>query len=168
MLISQLHKMGPNFAALADNVPSTFPHPATVATYVYPQTSWSRGGHGPDTSDWGRKQPVLSALAAYTERYHKWGTTGHLLPRFRLDVWPGICVRELMKVCLSLSLSLSLTDDTPLSSPSSLRHGSRRMLLGGFQPATSLAAASSTSGRGFLGPTLTQTRSDRPFLATAS
>jgi len=98
LLISQLRDMGPNFATLADDVPSTFPHQETVATYVHPQTSWSRGGCGPNASDWGSKQPTVAGLAAYGERYYSWGTQGHLLPRFRLEVWPGICICELIKV----------------------------------------------------------------------
>jgi len=98
MLISQLHDMGSNFTALADDMPLTFPHQGTVATYVHPRTSWSQGGHGPDASNWNLKQPALAALAAYGERYHGWGTMGHLLPQFCLEVWPGICICKLIKV----------------------------------------------------------------------
>lgn len=90
--------LGRRYPAVAQNVTHDFPSLIVLHQYLRPVTSWSDGNGCPDTSQWGLGKPDLAALADWCEKYFSWGSSDQLLRRFRDKVWPGICIRYLLKV----------------------------------------------------------------------
>jgi Holliday junction resolvase YEN1 len=104
---------------VARNVMPGFPSCEVVHLFCHPVTS-SDAMTPLDMSQWGRLKPDLPSLADWCERYFSWGTSGQILKRFQNNVWAGICLWHLLKVCSHSSahhLSFTHEERTILPQP---------------------------------------------------
>jgi Holliday junction resolvase YEN1 len=93
--------LGKKYGALADNVPSMFPDPATVRAYAKPVTSWSDNENGPEylSTHWQAVwQPDIAAIASFCEHKFDWGTESGILGKFHRVLWDGLCIKTLILV----------------------------------------------------------------------
>lgn len=83
--------------SLANSIPESFPDINVLRLYANPITSWTIGD-GPDISRWRLGEPNLAQIAVLCEKSFSWGTSGHLINRFRNNLWRGVVVRQLLQV----------------------------------------------------------------------
>lgn len=89
--------LGKKYAGLSTRVSSTFPDVDVLNAYVFPLTSWSDGGKGPDMAPLIYRLPDVGGIAAYCERF-AWGGVSGTLEKLQNNLWEGMCIRMLCKV----------------------------------------------------------------------
>lgn len=103
------HVLGRKCPVLASQIPAAFPEANILRFYAFPCTSrTSSVGNEPKRSDWANVEPNLEQLGALCEKYFSWGTSRQLIQRFQSYVWPGTCIRYLMKVHKIIDVSMVL------------------------------------------------------------
>ncbi|KAJ7716667.1 PIN domain-like protein, partial [Mycena maculata] len=83
-------------------VPETFPDPRILDLYVRPLTSWSHGRPGPSVSEWNPRMLDIVSISRLCEDLCPWGTATALPNRLINCLLPGLCVKRLAQVPISL------------------------------------------------------------------
>ncbi|TFK70515.1 PIN domain-like protein, partial [Pluteus cervinus] len=84
----------------AKHVTNTFLTPDILRLYCRPITSWTQNQEHiliAHASSWTVGTINLQALAHIAEQSFEWEQPKYLLDRFRSHIFPGLCIRELMK-----------------------------------------------------------------------
>jgi holliday junction resolvase YEN1 len=100
--------LGKKYAGLLTRVSSTFPDVDILNAYVFPLTSWSDGGKGPDLTPMTYRLPDVSQIAAFCERF-AWGGVSGTLEKLHNTLWEGMCIKMLCKVRQSLFHNFGLS-----------------------------------------------------------
>jgi Holliday junction resolvase YEN1 len=93
--------------ALANAVHSDFPQPSVILKYAQPITSWAGGRPLPPFLAWVHHEPDLAEMASLAERSFSW-SPNEIMEKFRTHVWPGLCLRRLLKVFIYIFVPPSL------------------------------------------------------------
>jgi len=112
--------LGRKYLAVARNISTNFPSIDVLLRYACPITSWTTDAV-PDTSQWNFCQPNISAIALLCEKSFLWGSSGQIVDRFWKNVWKGVVVWYLLKVCIYYD-RLILFLSPPLGSRSEHRY----------------------------------------------
>ncbi|KAK0470115.1 PIN domain-like protein, partial [Desarmillaria tabescens] len=88
--------------ALAKKLPDDFLNPQILRLYALPVTSWS-GKHAPPNAElWKPPSPDIAHIAAFCDNFFHW-ESDVLLKHLHKNIWPGIIIHSLYRVC-SISL----------------------------------------------------------------
>jgi holliday junction resolvase YEN1 len=76
----------------------TFPDVDVLNAYVFPITSWSNGGNGPNLIPLIHQLPNVTKITAFCERAFTWGGVTGILNKLHNTVWEGMCIKMLCEV----------------------------------------------------------------------
>jgi Holliday junction resolvase YEN1 len=96
--------LGKRFAGLSTRVPRTFPDVDIMDAYVFPYTSWSDRGTGPNLMPLTAQLSDITKIAAFCERQFSWGGMSGMLSKLHNVLWEGVCIRMLCEVGHKLRL----------------------------------------------------------------